>query len=226
MPTQTNPPMRRCTRCGAEKPATLEFFHRSAQGKYGLCSMCKPCNCAHAKEHRDAHLEESREASRRYRAEHLEECQRRERSYHDAHKEERSEQKRRAYAADPGPIRARVRESRRADPEKHKAEVRLWRMRNPEKRRAQSLIDAHRRRAREFAALGSHTVSDVENQHARQKGRCYWCQRKVGDDYHVDHVVPLALGGIDGPENLVVACPSCNCSKGAKHPQEFAGILC
>lgn len=31
-----------------------------------------------------------------------------------------------------------------------------------------------------------------------------------------DHLVPLALGGLDEPTNVVPACLKCNCSKGAK----------
>jgi 5-methylcytosine-specific restriction endonuclease McrA len=82
------------------------------------------------------------------------------------------------------------------------------------------------RRARERGASGSHTAADVAAQRARQKGCCYWCGERVGRHYHVDHVVPLALGGSNGPENLVIACPHCNTSKGAKHPMEWAGVLC
>jgi 5-methylcytosine-specific restriction endonuclease McrA len=66
----------------------------------------------------------------------------------------------------------------------------------------------------------------VRDQYGRQRGRCYYCHEKVGDSYHVDHVIPLALGGGNGPENLVIACPRCNLTKYAKHPMDFAGVLC
>jgi len=42
--------------------------------------------------------------------------------------------------------------------------------------------------------------------------RCYLCD---GPAEHVDHVVPLALGGLDVPENCRWACAECNCSKRA-----------
>jgi 5-methylcytosine-specific restriction endonuclease McrA len=44
---------------------------------------------------------------------------------------------------------------------------------------------------------------------------------EVGDKYHVDHVVPLSRGGSDGPENIVISCPRCNCSKSSKLPEEW-----
>lgn len=36
-------PLRRCTRCGEEKIATLEFFPPHKIGKHGLFSRCRPC---------------------------------------------------------------------------------------------------------------------------------------------------------------------------------------
>lgn len=35
-----------CSLCGAEKPATSEFFHPNAGGKYGLRGQCRPCRLA------------------------------------------------------------------------------------------------------------------------------------------------------------------------------------
>ena len=86
-------------------------------------------------------------------------------------------------------------------------------------------IYARNRKARKVANGGTHTAQDVRDQYDRQKGKCFYCHIKVGDRYHVDHVVPLMLGGSDGPENLVIACVPCNAKKSYKHPMDFAGIL-
>lgn len=72
---------------------------------------------------------------------------------------------------------------------------------------------------------GTHTAKDVAAQYERQQGKCFYCDQEVGDRYHVDHVVPLLLGGSNGPENLVIACPECNIRKSAKHPMDFCGRL-
>jgi len=84
---------------------------------------------------------------------------------------------------------------------------------------------SHSMRAARAKAAGKHTAADVRSQFARQKGRCYWCGKKVGLTYHVDHVVPLSLGGSNGLENIVVSCAGCNLKKHAKHPMDFAGRL-
>ena len=35
--------MKKCSKCGQEKPATAEFFHRSKKGKYGVMGFCREC---------------------------------------------------------------------------------------------------------------------------------------------------------------------------------------
>lgn len=114
-----------------------------------------------------------------------------------------------------------MREAKRREYEKHReryiARALKWQREHPESKRATS--------SRRRSATGSHTAADIAEQVARQRGRCFWCKAKVGDDYHVDHVVPLALGGSNDPENIVAACPACNLRKGAKHPMEWAGCL-
>ena len=37
----------------------------------------------------------------------------------------------------------------------------------------------------------------------------------------VDHIIPVAKGGTDDPENLVAACRRCNFSKQDKMPDEY-----
>lgn len=49
---------------------------------------------------------------------------------------------------------------------------------------------------------------------------CNYCGT-VRPDNHIDHVEPVARGGSNHPSNLVVACPRCNMSKGAKSLKEW-----
>jgi 5-methylcytosine-specific restriction endonuclease McrA len=39
---------------------------------------------------------------------------------------------------------------------------------------------------------------------------------------HVDHILPLALGGDNRRKNIQLLCPTCNLSKGAHHPIDHA----
>lgn len=75
-------------------------------------------------------------------------------------------------------------------------------------------------------ADGSHSRSDISLILIRQKNKCAepTCGKDLSLGYHVDHIMPLKLGGSNWPENLQCLCPTCNLSKGAKHPIEWAKI--
>lgn len=106
-----------------------------------------------------------------------------------------------------------------------KARTKEYIRQNPLVRRAKN----QRRRAREKNAPGRHGAADIRRQFAQQQGLCYWCRGKLetsGDNkFHVDHLIALAKGGSNGPENIVCACPGCNGAKSDKMPWEFAGRL-
>lgn len=82
-------------------------------------------------------------------------------------------------------------------------------------------VYANNRRARK-AAGGSHTPAQIRAIMRVQKGKCIYCKVDVTEKYDVDHIMPLALGGSNDRRNLQITCPSCNGSKGAKHPIDFA----
>lgn len=48
---------------------------------------------------------------------------------------------------------------------------------------------------------------------------CRYCHSK-DNPLQVDHVIPVALGGTDGPDNLVAACKDCNIGKTSVQPDE------
>jgi len=114
---------------------------------------------------------------------------------------------------------ARIREWR----ESHRSYFSDWRVDHPESVRAAS----HRRRARINASPSHFTADDIVAQRRRQRGVCYYCGCSLDESgYHIDHVMPLALGGGNAPENIVLSCPSCNLKKGDGLPWENTGRLC
>ena len=94
-----------------------------------------------------------------------------------------------------------------------------YRKSNPEKTRLRSA----KRRSREMSAEGTYAATDIQNLLTAQNHKCASCRcslKKTG--YHVDHIQPLAKGGTNWPDNLQILCPSCNLSKGAKDPVQWA----
>ena len=54
----------------------------------------------------------------------------------------------------------------------------------------------------------------------RDRYVCQYCGRQIAHP-HCDHVYPLSRGGRSTLDNLVTACPACNCSKHDKTPEEW-----
>lgn len=53
----------------------------------------------------------------------------------------------------------------------------------------------------------------------RDEHTCQYCGAKAPDVMlHVDHVMPVSLGGSDRPDNLVAACKDCNTGKASIAP--------
>ena len=47
------------------------------------------------------------------------------------------------------------------------------------------------------------------------------CGRPLGPESHMDHWLPLVLGGLNVDSNIRLLTPFCNLSKGGKHPDSF-----
>lgn len=102
-------------------------------------------------------------------------------------------------------------------PDRQKAAEDAWRAANPWITR---VVSANRR-ARKLASQGIVSPGIVSKLFALQRGRCACCGEKLGAKYHLDHVMPLALGGAHDDSNLQLLRAVCNLRKGAKHPVEY-----
>lgn len=92
-----------------------------------------------------------------------------------------------------------------------------WTQRNLDRNR----VHQHKRRARVRNAGGELSLNIVEALLVRQKGRCACCGVRLLGRYHLDHIIPLALGGANSDNNVQLLTPTCNLQKGATHPIEF-----
>ena len=219
-------PLRRCAACRQDFPATPEFFHHAPLCKYGLATLCKTCACAKSRAWQAENKERSRRQSADYRAAHLEELRQYDRERWPQRREAAASVKRERYAADPEPFKAQAHRWRSENKERHLAGVRRWKAEHQERAKLLARAGRARRRARAAESGGTYGAGDVLAQYDRQRGRCFWCKSRVGETYHVDHVIPISKGGSNGPENIVVSCRACNLKKAAQHPMDFAGRLC
>lgn len=106
---------------------------------------------------------------------------------------------------------------RAANSAKIVAGVADWRRRNP------GAVARHisNRRARRLKAEGNLSLGLSEKLFALQKGKCACCGQPLGKNYHLDHIMPLAKGGLNVDSNIQLLRARCNGQKGAKDPIEF-----
>lgn len=197
--------MKICNKCKAEKPLTE--FHKDKSSKDGFQARCKICQAEIGRKYNAANREKISARNRATYASDPEGFAALKRAYRAEHPERVAQCKRKHYAANKEKFDARELEYRKSNPEMF-----ATRSRN--------------RRGRIKNADGSHTQADVLSIFSDQRGMCANCNSKLfksgAKKYHVDHIMPLALGGSNWPENLQCLCPPCNLSKGAKHPDAWA----
>jgi len=96
---------------------------------------------------------------------------------------------------------------KKANPTKPTENVRKWRKANPVERRLQS--QARRAKTKGVVVI----KEDICNWESRI---CGVCELYIEDNYHIDHITPLAKGGPHETSNLQLTHPVCNMSKGAR----------
>jgi hypothetical protein len=98
----------------------------------------------------------------------------------------------------------------------NKPKIAAWRAANPDRNR----INQHNRRARERS--GGRLSPNLRDKLLRlQKGKCACCKKPLGSNYHMDHIFPLALGGLNVDDNIQLLRQRCNQQKSKKHPIDF-----
>lgn len=121
-------------------------------------------------------------------------------------------------AANPQKMREYNAKWKANNPEKRRASVSKWSTSNQELRR----IYEQNRRARKRETGGRLSAGVAERLFGLQRGKCACgCKQDLGDDYHLDHIMPLALGGTNTDDNIQLLTASCNSQKNAKHPVDF-----
>lgn len=96
--------------------------------------------------------------------------------------------------------------------------VREWIKNNPTRRKEHH----QNRRAMKKNNGGKLSPGIVQKLMDLQKNKCACCRvdlNKTGN--HLDHIIPLSLGGMNDDLNVQLLCPPCNMSKNAKHPVDF-----
>jgi len=108
-------------------------------------------------------------------------------------------------------------ERRAKDPAKYVLASRNYAKKYPDKVNAKNA----ERRAKIKGQFGIVSKNIIQKLKELQKGKCPCCNKLLGDNYHLDHIVPLSLGGKHEDSNLQLLIANCNQQKYNKHPIDF-----
>ena len=103
------------------------------------------------------------------------------------------------------------------NPERLKESGARWRANNPDKVRMKN----HKRREHREITQGRNKDVNISFLFKRNLGFCPYCSSELFSGYHLDHIIPVSLGGGNDMDNLQCICARCNLRKGAKHPDEW-----
>ena len=210
--------MKTCRKCGSTD--------RYANGK------CKPCwKVYHAKwraenkkkwaaygaKWKANNIEKKLASNAKYRAEHKEQAKALTAAWIAANPEREKERHKRWRAKNAERVRSKRAEKYSKNKEQVREQTAKWRAAHPEARR----VYKQNRRAKETANGGSLSGAIVETLFRLQRGKCACCEMPLGEDYHLDHRVPLARGGAHEDSNMQLLRQHCNQSKGVKDPIEY-----
>lgn len=106
---------------------------------------------------------------------------------------------------------------RLANIEYAREKCRRYRKEKPEAKR----ISEQNRRAKKRLTGGRLSRDLTQKLFKAQKGKCACCGLPLGTNYHLDHMMPLHLGGRHEDSNMQLLRSKCNHEKHAKHPVDF-----
>lgn len=92
-----------------------------------------------------------------------------------------------------------------------------WHKDNPESCR----VSEQNRRAAKLQSGGLLSKGLKAKLFTLQRGRCACCGLPLGENYHLDHIMPLSRGGSNTDGNIQLLRQRCNNQKYNKHPIDF-----
>lgn len=137
--------------------------------------------------------------------------------YAKANPEKRAAAYKKYEANNPEKVLASKAAWRANNPEKAAEIGKNWRKKNPELLR----VYQQNRRAREKECGGALSKDIAKKLFLLQRGLCACCGKPLGNKFHLDHIMPIILGGENSDKNIQLLRSSCNQKKHSKHPIDF-----
>jgi hypothetical protein len=228
---------KKCACCGEVKSATE--FSRSKQNKDGLHSYCKPCNHARIKAYYEANPNKRKESARKsyekngkayyeknkdkvkaYYEENKEVLLAKQKQWRLDNPEKTKEHSKRSYEKNKDKVAARMVDYYQKNKERISVYAKGWTQNNKHRRAASTAKRHAAQMLRTPKWLSAEQLKEIETEYALRQ----WCSEVMGEEYHVDHIIPLQgkkVSGLHVPWNLRVIPASENIRKLNKfNPEE------
>lgn len=209
--------------------------------------QCTACKKVTLNKWREKNAENISEYNKKYRLEHLDVTKANQKKYRDENKEIRKAQFSKWAKNNTDALAKKNKEWKKANPDKVKITAKKWRLSNQGKERAwkEEYYKENSERLKNAATKwrlenpekrkvytnnrrklvkenGGTLSSDISLKLLKiQKGLCACCRKPLGREYHLDHIMPLSLGGSNTDDNMQLLTAKCNMQKHAKHPIDF-----
>jgi len=180
--------------------------------------MCNTCRSADVREYQKENRVAEAARNAKYYQTNIEKCKLSRAKYRAENKEITALRNKEWYLANKQRAAAYGARHYREHKEKYAAQNAEWYLINRDKKYEYK----RNRRARKANSTGHHTAVDVREKLALQGYKCTYCGADITERYHIDHIMPLALGGSNDRGNIQMLCPTCNLRKAAKHPDVYA----
>ncbi len=202
MDTPIVPPLKRCTKCGVEYPATAENFFRQKAGKFGFNAQCKKCIAIY----KESTKEQRRDYNVEWNKNNLEKNRERQRRFREKHPERVKEAELKRYRSDPEKEKQRVRDYRKKNPDKVRARYKAYKS-TPHGRRVVN-HHASKYRSRKMSVQHDFTLTEWDFCLSFFNHSCAVCGQRNGFWAHVvqDHWIPVKAGGATIAENIIPLC--------------------
>jgi 5-methylcytosine-specific restriction endonuclease McrA len=195
-----------CVKCGV-------------QDRY-VDGACRPCkrerNAQWAKDNPEKHTQRVIRWQKTNHDKHTENV----RKWREANSQKVADASRKWREANPEKEAANKLKWRKANLERDAESSRNWRKANPDKCK----VIKQNRRAKKKGNGGKLSKNIAQLLLILQKGRCACgCGASLKTTgYHMDHIMPIALGGTNTDNNIQLLTAKCNLRKSAKHPDDWA----
>lgn len=104
--------------------------------------------------------------------------------------------------------------------ERYKGYSKAYEERNPERFKFLNNRKNARRKMR-VKSNGDYSYREIRAIRKMQKVKCAYCKKCIKKKHHIDHIMPLALGGSNEAKNIQLLCPPCNHRKSCKDPMDY-----